>query len=359
MRPAVQWWAILAVSLLFSCTGKKAANYDLSFYLQKTGEYKEILTELFFALDDAQGSDENFALVREIANQYSKLNDFYRIIYFLSAWVNNHANDPYNGYYLLRIADSYIRAGSKPVAALYFDLIIRNYPDLIVRGESIHLACLKQLISLVDDSARVIWYYEQLIARFSEKIDLGAAYFMEGQLYEQLGKWEEAINAYRNFLPFYGTNIAGFPDAYGYAKQMVDFNTILKNYANSESRLDRTFVSLPTLLNVVRTALSEGNTWVLWSCRARVNFFVRSWTQTSSDDDTSDFNISSLSAMGNVQSAAELSTGSGPNEAYLKTWGWIKFAPVWYLYFRKIYYPMDPKINGRWEWAGIYYGERF
>jgi len=43
----------------------------------------------------------------------------------------------------------------------------------------------------------------------------------------------------------------------------------------------------------------------------------------------------------------------------LRTWGWHQYLSTWYLYFRKIYFPADPEIHGRWEWAGIYYGEKF
>ncbi|MDR1596788.1 MAG: tetratricopeptide repeat protein, partial [Treponema sp.] len=46
-------------------------------------------------------------------------------------------------------------------------------------------------------------------------------------------------------------------------------------------------------------------------------------------------------------------------EAYLRTWGWSQYISTWYLYFRKINFPSDPEIHGRWEWAGIYYGEKF
>ncbi|MCI6442425.1 MAG: tetratricopeptide repeat protein, partial [Spirochaetia bacterium] len=45
-------------------------------------------------------------------------------------------------------------------------------------------------------------------------------------------------------------------------------------------------------------------------------------------------------------------------EAYLRTTGWSNYVNVWYLYFRKVNFPADPEIHGRWEWAGIYYGEK-
>jgi tetratricopeptide (TPR) repeat protein len=338
---------------------KETGGWDMSYYLDDTGKQKTLIKELWQFLSASIDEDERFALVREISNQYGRLNDNRRIITFLSEWINDHPNDPYNSYYLLRIADCYMREGSRPIAALYFDLIVRNYDDLIVRDNSIHLACLKQLIGMSIAPERKIWYYEQLIGRFHDDIDLGAAYFMQGQTCEQLGRWREAIAAYNNFLPFYGAVIPGFPDAYTYAKQMVDSYSIFKNHSTEQTKLDRTFESLPSLINAVKQALDDGDMYRLWRYRARVNFFARSWSQIGGDDEATDFNLSSLSAVGKIQYDDELSAGSGANDAYLKTWGWSKFTPIWYFYFRKIYFPMDPQINGRWEWAGFYYGERF
>jgi tetratricopeptide (TPR) repeat protein len=348
----------LAAAALFSCAPSGGGAKNTAYYLKNTGAKKELIRSLFAFLGAARRDEERFSLVREIANQYSALNDHFRLINFLTQWVDDHPDDPYTSYYLLRTADGYIRTGSRPIAALYFDQIVRNYPDLIVRGDSIHLACLKQLINLVDDPRRKIWYYEQLIARFSSRIDLGAAYFLQGKAYERLGQWEEAIAAYKNFMPYYGTNIPGYSDAYSYAKQMIDMNTILKNITGEAARLDRSYPSLSALLSVIRRTLDDGDTYRLWHYRARVNFFARSWSQMG-EDEVSDFNLSSLSAAGKIQYADDLSAGSGSNDAYLKTWGWSKFTPIWYFYFRKIYFPLDPQINGRWEWAGVYYGERF
>jgi hypothetical protein len=55
----------------------------------------------------------------------------------------------------------------------------------------------------------------------------------------------------------------------------------------------------------------------------------------------------------------QLDVYSNSGEAYLRTTNWNYRIPTWYLYFRRVNYPPDPEINGRWEWAGIYLGERF
>lgn len=353
--------AILPVCLaFFACLpAVKNGPSPGGYYLKGTGDRRPVIAELWKFLGRAQTAEERFSVVREIANEYGRFNDNSRIINFLGERLEDRPDDPYAGYYMLRIADCYIAEGAPAIAALYFDMAVRTRRDLIVRGSSIHLACLKQLVNLVEDPARKAWYYEQLIARFPEKIDIGAAYFMLGQAYEKLGLRRETLEAYSNLMPYYGTIIPGFPDAYSYAKQMVDLNHILRTLGTERARLDRTFESLPALISAIKGALNEGDAYRLWGYRARVNFFARSWTQIGGDDDITDFNLSFLSTSSKIGYADELSEGSGPNDAYLKTWGWTKFTPTWYFYFRKIYFPMDPQINGRWEWAGVYYGERF
>jgi hypothetical protein len=154
-------------------------------------------------------------------------------------------------------------------------------------------------------------------------------------------------------LPFsVDTIVPGYPDAAGYAKRIVNLSNSAKNW---------TFDNLQSLLSTIQTALDEGNVRMVWSYRAKVNFFARSWAQQEGDDaGTAEFNLTTYQTANKIRYAPSLELGSNANEAYLRTSGWsTMFTPVWYFYFRKIYFPLDPEIHGRWEWAGIYYGERF
>jgi len=249
------------------------------------------------------------------------------------------------------IAFAYIQQDSPAVAALYFDLIVKNYPDLTVNGESIHLACLKQLIELKDNPIQQVWYYQELINRFSEKINPGESWFMLAQSYERIGDWNGAIQAYTLYLPHaVGTVIPGFPNADNYARQQVDFYN---------SQKDWTYENLPALVSSIQEALDTGNLRQLRRCQAKVNFFARSWGQGEPDDTSmADFNLSDFVRGNRIRYADKISSSSNSAEAYLRTWGWDQYVTTWYLYFRKIYFPSDPEIHGRWEWAGIYYGEK-
>jgi len=225
-----------------------------------------------------------------------------------------------------------------------------NYPDFIINNESIHLLCLMNLINLNENPERQVWYYQELISRFPNSIDLGKAYFMLGQACERIGDWNGAIQAYTNYLPFTGTIIQGFPNADQYARQKVDF---------SKSPKDWTFESLPALRKAIEDALDAGSARQLSRCQAKVNFFGRSWGQTETDDARMvDFSFADFMYNNRIKYAPNLDASSNAGEAFLRTTGWSSYLTTWYFYFRKIHFPQDPEIHGRWEWAGIYFGEK-
>jgi hypothetical protein len=322
------------------------------YYITGSPQDQETLRDLFLLLtEEPLSGEDQCAVIREIANTYLRLKEYGKLIYFLSSRTNRYLDDPYNSYYLLMIGYAYMQQEARPVAARFFDLIVKNYPDLTITGESIHLVCLNQLINLVDNPEQRVWYYQELISRFPGKIDLGATYFMLARAYERIGEWNGAIQSYTQYLPYMGTNIPGFPNADNYAKQLVDFNNSPKDW---------TFENLNVLVNTIKTSLDGGNSARLWQYRAKVNFFARSWGQEETDDSgMAEFNLSDFMRGNRIRYADKLDAGSNANEAYLRTWGWSQYISTWYLYFRKIYFPPDPEIHGRWEWAGVYYGEKF
>jgi tetratricopeptide (TPR) repeat protein len=322
------------------------------YYLAGPMENREQFRELFELLKGEEGDAQGeFAVIREIAASYARLRDYGRLIHFLSARTIEYPDDIYNGYYFLMIAYAYIQLDSYPIANRYFELILKNCQDLTINDESIHLICLKQLIGTAGTAEQQVWYYHELIARFADKIDLGHAYFMLGQACEEIGDWNGAIQAYTDYLPYTGTIIQGFPNADQYAKQQVDF---------SKSPKDWTFETLPALLARVEAALDDGNYWQLGRYQAKVNFFARSWEQGETDDSgMADFDLAEFMRGNRIRFAANIDASSNASEAFLRTWGWSQYISTWYLYFRKIYFPSDPEIHGRWEWVGIYYGEKF
>jgi tetratricopeptide (TPR) repeat protein len=324
-----------------------------------TGYLTEGLTEnrneqqqLLTLLGKKPDTGTRFAIMNSIAENLINAKKYANVIFFLSSSVEDHPDDPYNAYWLLRVANVYLDMGAPEIAEYYFERILENCADLEIKGQSIHLACLENLIKITDSPELQIRYYSDLITRFSQKIDLGYTYFMLARSYEKLGEWELAIQTYTQFLSYgqYDILIPGVPDSYEYAKKIVDYDNSSKDW---------TFEDLNALVTSIQSAIRNYDYRKLDQYRAKVNFFAMSWKQEASDNNSqADFQMSDFMSGNRITYSETLDSSSNPNEAYLRTAGWSTYVSVWYLYFRKVDFPADPEIHGRWEWAGIYYGDK-
>jgi len=326
------------------------------YFISGSPAEQETLKELFTLLaKEPENGREQMAIIKEISNIYLRQGEFTRLINFLNGRIHQYPDDPYNAYYLFMVAFAHLQLEAYPVAALYFDMIVKNFPDLEIQGRSIHLASLKQLVSLVADPRQRVWYYEELLTRFQDQIDPGTAYFMLAKAYEGIGEWESAIRAFTRFLSHSTphTDVPGFPDAHSYARRIVDFNN---------SARDWTFATLDALAHSVKSALNANSPVRLLRYHAKVNFFTRTWENEDSAVGAGAghavFNLADFMRGNRIHYANAVEVSPNGNEAFLRTWGWHPFLPIWYFYFRRIHFPPDPEMHGRWEWAGIFYGDR-
>ena len=208
------------------------------------------------------------------------------------------------------------------------------------------------MIQISKTPAHRIKYFNELINKFPQNVNTTELYLRLALEYENDNQWDQALKACELFLqqPDATTiQIPGEPDAYKNARHLIDFNNSSKDW---------TFETLDELVNAVKKAISNRDWRALDRYKAKVNFFSMSWRQ----DETA-ANSQEEFSMGNwmirkAHYADTLDESSNANEAYLKTWGWNTYISTWYLYFRKVNFPLDPDINGNWEWAGIYLGNK-
>ena len=358
---------LLLLLLLGSCAlpGPLARLLDkdpLGYYLEGTKEERRQMKIFLTALEGEKDSETSYALVQQIVQALQRAGRTDKMNLFLTSHVENNQNDPFNGHYLYLVASNYINEGAYPFAVHYFERILKNHEDLLIKNLSIHYLCLINLTKLVDDPAARSEYYKELLVRFGPyqeyipvpmEVDQGRAYYDLAQTYEQLGEWDLAMQAYKNYLKHPDTVIPETPKAYKEVSEKVAFH----EYRNKSW----TYADLEELKGRIQRAIAAKNPRQVDRYRAKVNFFLRSWEQQADlgtqaiSDFFSDLGVFMSRRLSYRRS---LDSDSNSQEAYLETFGWSHRIPTWYLYFRKVAYPANPEINGQWEWAGIYFGEK-
>lgn len=305
-------------------------------------------------IEDTSLSQENrYAIINQIAQEYQQKELYDDLILFLTKHVDTNPQDIYNPYWLLMVASAYLKQNSEPVAEYYFDRIIQNYDDLLVKGQSIHMICLQHLIQISKNPENRVFYFTKLISSFPDKINITELYARLAVEYEKLGDWDQALKSYAMFLeqPDAETiQISGMSNAYLKARQTIDF---------SKSSQDWTFETLTDLETAVKRAISRYDYKALNKYRSKVNFFAMSWKQEVTDANSQiSFSMRDYMKGNRIRYSKELDKSSNQNEAFLRTTGWSTYISVWYLYFRKVDFHPNPDIHGHWEWAGIYFGEK-
>jgi tetratricopeptide (TPR) repeat protein len=341
---------ITVVSILLALAAAGCSGPD-SYYLTGNGERDREMGELMRLMrQEKEGGESRFVLIQQIANNLVKAGRMERLNVFLTTYVEQNPKDPFNAYYLWIVAQNYKTQKALPFVSYYYERILRDHPDVAVRGESIHLQSLRELVRLMDKPEYRIVYFKELISRFRDRIDPGTTFYHLARTYESLGEWEQAIQAYQKFLKYPDTSIPEAPEAHRRTAGLLAFY-------NSDK--DWTRENLDDLNQAIRRAIDEKDVRALFQLRAGANFFAMSWDQDDSEASSHVvFDLGTFLRNSAVHCSGKLDIESNSKEAYLATYGWTYRIPTWYLYFRKVNYPPDPEINGRWEWAGIFFGEK-
>ncbi|MBR7064950.1 MAG: tetratricopeptide repeat protein, partial [Treponema sp.] len=329
---------IFSTVLISSCANNSASNFN---NLEKE---QKMLRKLLHTETTTEESE--YAIVNKIANNMLSAEKYDEAILFLTDWVDRHPGSKYNAYWLLMVSHAYLSCNAEPFAEYYFDRILHQCDDLIVKKNSIHFTCLKNLIQISKTPKNRIAYFNEMIERFPSSVSITELYYRLALEYEKINDWDQMLRSYALFLgqPDAAViQILGESNAYTKAHIFIDFNNSSKNW---------TFDSLESLELAVKRAISNYDWVTLERYRSKVNFFSMSWQQDTNDpNNQAEFSLKNYMLGQKIYFAKDLDGATTSNEAYLRTWGWNQYLTVWYLYFRKINFPVDPEIHGRWEWA--------
>lgn len=341
-------FAVVLMFMLVSCTFLS----DFQKHTKRNNGIEKYEEQLYS--EEKLSNEEKFTIVNKISKTLLAENRKDELILFLTDYVEKNPTDNFNSFWLLTVALTYLENRATPVAKYYFERIYKDYNDLIINGESVHFSSLQNLIQLSETPDDKVYYYNQLLDKFPSKINKTEIYARLAIEYENLGEWQEARDNYKLFLAQKDATtiqILGIPNAYRRAKQLIDFDSF--------NNKDWTFENLASLTNTIKKAINTQNYDLLERCKSKINFFAMSWRQEDTDSNSQkDFPIRNFMWGRTIHYSNKFDELSSPNEVYLKTWGYTRQIPIWYLYFRKVNFPLDPKIHGNWEWAGIYFGDK-
>ena len=349
--PVTRGWCSTATALLVVVAGTMVLGCagDYPEYRIGNRQYDRQVSALLAMLEqETGGAERRFLIVQEISKLLHAAGAPRRQLLFLTTYVETHPTDLYNAFYVMSVAEGYREMDSAPLAAHYYERTL-NYPDALVRGRSVHLAALTELIALERDPHRLVELYKQLIGRFRDAIDPGRSHFFLARSYEALGEWEQAVQAYRVYLQHATTDIPGFPNVHREVLDKVNFHFSDKSWVMRD---------LDSLVAEIKHAISRRDRRALRRLRSQSGFFTMSWEQQVADESAARVFDLSAFPLSRVRFDDELDPDSNAGEAFLRTTGWSHRVKTWYLYFRRIDFKADPEIDGRWEWAGIFFGEK-
>ncbi|MEM5948799.1 tetratricopeptide repeat protein [Spirochaetia bacterium 38H-sp] len=322
----------------------------VSVYLGGTNNIEKKTLRELYQLIETSSPDVSFIAAKKIATYLAETKQWEKRAGFLSYMVSRAPQENISAYYIFLLAEQYRQNNKTNLAINYYKRIVNTYPDLVLKGQHLHLESLKEIVERLDDPWERIKYYNLLIQKFPSQIDTGVAYYFLAEAYKDAGMWDEALKTYKIFLNYPDSNIPGEPNAYLKVSELLDFHNSSKNWL---------FEDLESLVDAIKYAIYTRNSALLARYRAKVNFFSISWEQEKTAKNAQIiFDFRAFFSGGRVRFSDNIDKSSNAKEAYLKTWGWSYRINTWYLYFRKVDYPFDPEIDGKWEWAGIYFGEK-
>ncbi|MCR5290694.1 MAG: tetratricopeptide repeat protein, partial [Treponema sp.] len=187
---------IISILLLTSCS-----QHNPTSHVSNQQDFQEHQMQLKALLSDTSLNNENrYAIINTLAGNMLEHNEYKQLVLFLTDWVERHPDDAYNTYWLFMTAYAYMIQESDPVAEYYLDRILENYPDILVKGQSVHFLCLQHLIRICTKTADRIKYFKELITRFPSEVSTTELYIRLALEYEKEGEWDQALNACSLFL---------------------------------------------------------------------------------------------------------------------------------------------------------------
>lgn len=341
---------LLPILILFLAVGCQNPHRCFYSYLTGQPETDGNLKMLYETLAETETAEGRFILINRIS-QILKNADRITFDLFLQHILRTYPEDPFNAYYLLQRAQNCEDLKNPGAAQVHYLRLLKEYPELTMEGRSLTERTLEKSLSLTRDADIRIELYLMKLARNPQPQQKTEIYYHLAKAYEEKKEWQNALKAYENFLGSPYVPIHSDPIAYSSAVKKIKLSQF--------SSADWVYDDLNRLVGDVKYAIRTRNARLIQRYQSQAGFFASSWAQDELEAESSfQSGIGVILQRQPIRYRDTLDPISNDREAYLETWNWQYQIGKWYFYFTKIDFPANPEINGKWEWAGIYFGDK-
>lgn len=329
---------VAALTILQSCGDSR-----------RDAETNQLVSEIAKFNDLSSGQHVGYLM--QLTELYGRAGTIKKAIPILTTFLETHPHDPFQGFTTAMLAEVWELAGEPEIAKMYYQMSLNSAQEVKLKGVSIQFNTIQKLLRMESVPDRLVPLLERMLREYAKDIDHGLLNYQLGFLYEKTGDYNKSLGAFNAFLQDPGAQFDTASQEYRDVVERVQLYNMKRNWTKP---------TLQQLVNEIQAAVRAKNVDAIVSLKApKGKFFSMSWLQEKTDfNSIIDFNIERfiLSSRG-ISFENQLESYSNSQEAYLRSWGWSSYMPVWYLYFRKVDFPADPEFNGTWEWAGVYFGD--
>ncbi len=295
---------------------------------------------------------DQFIVWAETVNNYLVDDDHksYAIDYFLLQ--AEKEEEPYRSYLNFLISDIYWDMNEKSCALFYGAKISADAYNLQHDYTPIGLINAQRVIrSNITPYKDVEKYYEIMDTYFNDYIDIPIFKYDFAQFYKIYARMDKSVLLLEEIIRMSQT-ISSIND-------QLDLRQIRDEVYFYKLNKYWIYKDLERLIANIKDAIRIRDQEALGMYASRTGFVGKLWSKQTSYVSSFDEVGIDNKWLSNIIFEPKLEEFSNDTEAYIKSYNWtFTYLRTWYFYFKRVDYPYDYRINGGWEWKGIYFGER-
>lgn len=333
---------LIFIFFLISCFNN--ADDDLADYYNfgSNYEFKTLINEK----ESLKNLNEIIAWSEDVKSLFLEYGKDKEIIHFFEDLIFDEKNEINKAFYYFFISDIYYQIDNEDVAIYYMLKVDEQFYDIQYNFNPVGYYIAKRIIKSDAKFKLKEKMYQLLLDKYQENIDIVYIRYELSNLYKSNLDMDKSVRILEEILRLNKSELS----------KIADINSINNEIYFYRSKKGWIYQNVEMLINKIDDAVKNKNSTLVYSLFSATKFDVKlsgksypsSWLQIHKR------------WTGRIDFSDKLEEYSNDKEAYLKTSNWniIQFK-TWYFYFKRVNYPYDKRVNGGWEWAGVFIGNPF